>query len=411
MVRARRTIGQSFSSRSNSLNFLRLILALSVVLSHVIELGGFRIPNGLNRTAFGQIAVYGFFGISGYLIAGSALRNHFWRYLWQRFLRIFPAFWACLVITAFVIGLLGWLSHPAVAHCGIRCYFTAHPNSPYGYVLADSLLKMNQNAIAGTPIGGVAPLVWNGPMWTLEYEFLCYLLLGGLGIIGLLRHRVPTLLTAGAVWGSILVISVTPGLANQFNVFQNLFWMNLLKFSAIFLVGSALYVWRDVVPDSGWVALGCGCLFVASLYLPTGGRDPQFFFTVSGVLAPLVAYPLIWLGIHLPFQRIGARNDYSYGVYIYGFPITQLLIIWGLARWGFAPFAVLVVAGTAAFAVGSWWVVERHALALKKMRFRGLSNLRLRGDADRRPSTPQTVAQTGLFDGSSASSRASPTEG
>ncbi|PWG11974.1 hypothetical protein DF268_18615 [Streptomyces sp. V2] len=34
-----------------------------------------------------------------------------------------------------------------------------------------------------------------------------------------------------------------------------------------------------------------------------------------------LAYALVWLAIRLPapFRRIGARNDYSYGIYIYGF--------------------------------------------------------------------------------------------
>ena len=58
------------------------------------------------------MAVVGFFGISGYLITGSAERSRPLRYLWQRFLRIFPAFWVCLVVTAFVIGAIAWSTDP-----------------------------------------------------------------------------------------------------------------------------------------------------------------------------------------------------------------------------------------------------------------------------------------------------------
>ena len=39
---------------------------------------------------------------------------------------------------------------------------------------------------------------------------------------------------------------------------------------------------------------------------------------------------MIWLGIHLPLARVGAKNDYSYGLYIYGYPVSQLLVVWGL---------------------------------------------------------------------------------
>jgi peptidoglycan/LPS O-acetylase OafA/YrhL len=363
----RLTIDESFDTRHNSLNFLRLVLALTVVVSHAIELGNFKLQNGLNQTSFGQIAVYGFFGISGFLIAGSAIRNNAGRYLWQRFLRIFPAFWICLLLTAFVIGVIGWLVHPPVLHCGLSCYFSSSRDSPYSYVYRDFLLRMNQNSISGTPSGGIAPLVWNGPMWTLFFEFLCYLVLMGLAMAGILRRRVYALATALGIWVATMIITLTPAFDNQFSVLQNSTAMNLLKFAAIFMVGATIYLYRERIPDSGWLALGCAALFLASLYLPTGGRIPDFFFTTSGLLAPLVAYPLLWLGIHLPFQRVGSRNDYSYGTYIYGFPISQLLVIWGVQSWGFVPFSVLCVGATIPFAVSSWWVIEKRALSLKRI--------------------------------------------
>ena len=81
-----------------------------------------------------------------------------------------------------------------------------------------------------------------------------------------------------------------------------------------FLVGAVIYLYRDRIPDSGWLALACGVGFVASLWLPNSGALPAFAFTDSGLLVPLIAYPLLWLGAHLPLQRVGAKNDYSYGV-------------------------------------------------------------------------------------------------
>jgi peptidoglycan/LPS O-acetylase OafA/YrhL len=76
---------------------------------------------------------------------------------------------------------------------------------------------------------------------------------------------------------------------------------------------------------------------------------------------------LIWLGIHLPFERIGARNDYSYGIYIYAYPVTVLLTIWHAQQWGYVPFLTFVLLGTAPFAVASWWLLEKRALRLKKI--------------------------------------------
>ena len=106
--------------------------------------------------------------------------------------------------------------------------------------------------------------------------------------------------------------------------------MSLIKLSAVFLVGACLYVYRDVVPDSGWIVLGCTALILADLFIPTHGKVPDFYFSPSNLALPLMAYPLIWLGIHLPLQRVGAENDYSYGFYLYGWPASQLLALWYL---------------------------------------------------------------------------------
>jgi peptidoglycan/LPS O-acetylase OafA/YrhL len=366
-----RTIGQSFSSRHNSLNFIRLVLALMVLVSHAGGLGGFKhTAFVINGTSLATIAVYCFFGISGFLITGSVVRNRPGRYLWQRFLRIFPGFWICLLVTALFFGVLAWFSHPA-PHCGLACYFTAN-KSPFGYLYRNWLLPSSYSAqfsIAGTPRGVAYPLVWDGPLWTLFYEFLCYLLLAALAILGLVRRRILTLVVASCVWLAVLLITTNPPWDNQFNALEqtNSVIMNLLKFASIFFMGAVIYLYRERIPDSGWLALACATLFVAWLLVPTQGRSPDGWFTVSDLLVPLVAYPVIWLGIHLPLQKIGSKNDYSYGIYIYAWPVTQLLAIAGVQKLGYVPFLLVSVLATAPVAVASWWFVEKQALSLKKL--------------------------------------------
>ncbi len=368
----RRTIGQSFSSRHNSLNFIRLVLALIVLVSHAGPLGGFwNTGFRINDTGLDSIAVYCFFGISGFLITASVVRNRAGRYVWQRFLRIFPGLWICLLVTALFFGVVAWLSNP-VPHCGLSCYFTAK-DSPFGYLYRNWLLPNAYSAqfsIAGTPRGaGVVFPIWDGPLWTLFYEFLCYLLLVALALFGLVRRRVFTLVAALCVWLTVLVITTDHSLDIQFNILEQTHSviMNLLKFASIFLVGAVIYLYREKIPDSGWLALGCTVLFVACLFAPLHGLDPIDWFTFSDLLTPLVAYPVLWLGIHLPLQKVGSRNDYSYGTYIYAYPVTQLLVIAGVQKWGYAPFILLTVLATAPFAVASWWLVEKRALSLKKL--------------------------------------------
>jgi peptidoglycan/LPS O-acetylase OafA/YrhL len=320
------------------------------------------------------VAVYGFFGISGYLIAGSMARNRPGRYLWQRFLRIFPGFWVCLIVTAFFFGIIEWLTHP-IPHCGLSCYFDAG-DSPVGYLYRNWLLpnpSLHQWTIAGTPRGVPYGVAWNGSMWTLCYEFLCYLMLLGLALAGYLRSRLVTLGLAIALWALIALITLNPSLDSQISVSHGPMVMYFLKFSAVFLGGTVMFLYQDRIPDSGWLALACVGVYVASLWLPNGflphgaERNPLYFFTASDLLTPLVAYPLLWLGIHLPFQRVASRNDYSYGVYIYAYPVSQLLASENAQRWGYPAYLALCIAATAPFALASWWLVEKRALSLKKV--------------------------------------------
>ena len=353
---AGRSLGDALDPRNNSLNFLRLLLASTVLFSHAYELGLFGLNDTLNYTTAGTIAVYGFFGLSGYLIAGSALRNRPGRYLWQRFLRIFPGFRVCLLLTAFLFGTIGWI----ILHHEIGGYLSQSKNTPFGFEYNNWFLDMRQKLIGN---------IWyNGSLWTLFYEFLCYLTLLVLGMIGFLRRRILTLFAAAAVWSLNIWISYTPSIGYHFHHHVEL--MEFLKLSSIFLVGAVIYLYRNSIPDSGVLALALGLLFFASLYLNGRGLYTEFSFTPSQVGAPLIVYPLLWLGAHLPFQRIGAANDYSYGVYMYAYPVTVLLATWGATRLGYVPFALLCVVVTIPLAVGSWWLVEKRAMQLRTVSWR-----------------------------------------
>jgi peptidoglycan/LPS O-acetylase OafA/YrhL len=374
----RAALGDSFSPRHNSLNFLRIVLALTVLLSHGILLGGYA-DEAFQNTAMSTIALYGFFGISGFLIAGSASHNNLGRYLWQRGLRILPAFWVCLVLTAFLFAGVAWVfGGQGSPNCGYTC-FVAQSGGPTQYVLHNFFLKINQSLIAGTPHGIPFAYTWNGPLWTLAYEFLCYLLLGALAVVGLLRRRAVVATFAAATWLFELGLSVG---ANDWlrSLDGTIFFVgHITVFVPIFLTGSALYLYRDKVVDSGILALVLTGIFVASLWWPLSLPTNRFTGQIQGsaLWAPALVYPLLWLGTHLPFQRFGARNDYSYGIYIYAWPVQELLVVFGVQRWGGYPiFSMMVVLTTLPFAVASWWLIEKRALALKRLDFFALPLLK-----------------------------------
>jgi len=387
----RLTIGAAFSPRNNSLNFLRLAFCLMVLFSHAIVLGGFGNEWILgNRTTLGVLAVYGFFCLSGFLIAGSASRNSVGRYLWQRFLRIMPAYWLVLLVTAFIIGALAWIHEPHSASCSLSsCYYFIGHDSPLDYLYHNWLLGVNQYNIGTTPIGGPVPFFWNNSVWTLLPEVVCYLLLAGLASLKLLHRRPVVVGFACGVWLVDVVVAVL-GPANSVAHFFGPFTLTpslllgVITLAPPFLAGAVLYLYRDEVPDSGWLALGSVVVFILGSWLPFFGngqaRFDHFLPGPTSVMAPVLAYPLLWLGIHLPslFRRVGARNDYSYGVYIYAWPVSQLLGIWGVQRWGYAAYAGSVAAASVAFAVLSWHLIEKRALSLKKVDPRAILTFRTR---------------------------------
>jgi peptidoglycan/LPS O-acetylase OafA/YrhL len=369
-------------------------MATAVILSHSIVLGGFGSEAILGKTTLGTLAVYGFFGISGYLIAGSADRNGFGRYLWQRFLRIFPAFWICLVITAFAFGTIAYFHNNPVlsSRCGLHCYLSV-PNGPVGYVVHNFWLQINQGGIALTLEHDFALRGWNASLWTLQLEFICYLILGFLAVIGLLKRRWSVVALAVAVWIAEIAIISVPPLSRNFSPFApwdffqlsvpgtyvTFEWINLLSLLAVFLAGSLLYLYRERIPDSGFLAAGSFALFLSGLFIPVGvsiGATVWLVHLTSlNLTAVFLTYPLIWLGIHLPFTKVGATNDYSYGVYIYAAPVQQLMTMWGVNHWGYVPYTALTILMVAPLAVASWWLVEKQSLKLKKVQIGRLLKL------------------------------------
>ncbi len=343
-------IGERFDPGRNALNFLRLCFALLVIVSHSIVLGGYRSETLWGHGTLGDIAVDAFFAVSGFLIAASATRNGALRYLWQRFLRIFPAFWVCLLVTALLVAPIGWVAEGR----SLSSYWSA-PAGPIHYVVVNWFLRMHTYGIAGTPRHVPYPSAWDGSLWTLFYEFYCYLMVAFLAATTIIRRRALVLV----FWGSSMAVAVGAA-AVGIPTFEDKPSYNLIRFVPIFFAGVVLWLYRDVVPDSRALFLAAAALFVGGTFL----RNPE-------VLAgPPLAYLCLWASIHLPGKTIGSKYDISYGTYIYGFIVAQVLAVWHVYRWGYLPFTLLTVVVTLAIAAISCVAVERPALRLKRLTLR-----------------------------------------
>ena len=345
------TLGRTFNPRNNALNFLRLQLALLVILSHSILLGGYPRSEVIwGHTTLGTIAVDGFFAISGFLITASALRTSVTRYFWQRFLRIFPAFWVCLLITALVAGPAGWLAEGSNSISG---YWNTS-SGPADYIAQNFLLKMREYGISGTLKDVPFPNVWNGSLWSLWYEFLCYAMVGALLLTRQLRRRRIVLSLWILSWLMEVWLTLSGGLAKLAEIPHAGDLPIMIRLVPIFFAGAVLWLYRDKIPDST-------CLAVVTFLLFTAGT----FSGHPGLSAPTLAYVCIWASIHLPAKSIGSRYDISYGAYIYAFVVAQLLAVWHLHTLGYLPFTLLTILATFFLAFASCILIEQPALRLK----------------------------------------------
>lgn len=354
------SLGAALRGHFNSLGVIRLVLASLVIVDHAFPLGGFgedpfwRYTN--DQTSLGGIAVGGFFVISGYLIVKSGASSDIMQFLWRRVIRIFPAFWGVLFFAAFVVGPIAWL----VRGESLSSYFTFGPGGPFSYITSNWTLTIGAYGIkdifVGTPYGQITGgSVFNGSLWTLAYEWGCYMLVAVLAVFGVLaRAR----LILPFLTGFMLLASALTSVGVEVGQVAPLFAdPQVIFLGSTFLVGATIGVYSNKIPYDDRLGMLSGLVFVISMFY--GG------FAIFGVVAG--GYFVMYLAARLPksFQWIGARNDYSYGVYIYGFIVQQCLAALGVYQLGYWAFMLAALPITFALAWLSWHVIEKHALALK----------------------------------------------
>jgi len=336
--------------RDNNFNLIRLLAALAVLGGHSVAVLG--LPSSREfffdhlGLSLAEMAVDVFFVTSGFLVTGSLVnRGKVIAYLWARALRIYPAIWAMLLLTVFVLA-------PALTTLPPAEYFASSTTHDY-FIKCATLIGGVRYALPGVFETNPLPREFNGSLWTLPIEMRLYLYLaaGWLALAAAPAIRLKAMSVAVPIAAAAFLVVILRGrlFGAPFNVADTRVFM--------FLYGSTLYLWRDKVPMRASILVAAlACLIVASV-------NQQAFFVVYVVcLAPLVLHLA-----YLPKGRIRAVNDWgdcSYGVYIYAFPIQQTLAFLFPGMW-----LIAMILGSGAITLGvaalSWVLIERRALALK----------------------------------------------
>ncbi|MCB2115350.1 MAG: acyltransferase [Rhodobacteraceae bacterium] len=336
------TFGDHSSGRDNNFNLLRMIAASSVLISHSVPISlGPDVLEPLQRwldgIKLGTVAVYVFFAISGFFITKSFDRgNGVSRFLKARILRLVPGLSTALIVTVLVIGA-------AIPHAPSSQYWAAAPR----YVLQNLALYQPLYGLPGVFETQPFPGIINGSLWTLFYEVACYMSVMAFGVIGLLRQR--WLIAAGTL--AFLLAAI---LRNELGLPGRV--VTFIELGFPFALGAFAWVWRDRIPLSPWLG--------AALALAAVLTHGTMLFPVSFSLA--LSYWSLALGFFKlgPLAAYNRLGDYSYGMYIYAFPVQQAVAAAGVRD----PVINIAYALplTLFCAVLSWHFVERPSLHLVK---------------------------------------------
>jgi len=340
---------QKKASHANNFDSLRLIFAVLVIFSH-----SFPLTRGSNQTeplsvlthgqvTFGNISVWAFFVISGFLITKSWQRSpKVVKYLKRRIGRIYPGFAVASALTALIVVPLA-----------------AEPSTAFRVTLHSFLLNTLRLQTFERPavfVHNPVAYALNGSLWSVPYEFWCYLGIMTLGLTTLLRRRRFVVALFFAVIGLHLCMNITgwtPDGAVLGQIFGfPPFWATVLPF---YLAGTLFHIY------GGYDLLRTRWLALAAITLVISNFIPHGLILTMPICGSYLLMGLAYLPSLHPLN-LGRFGDFSYGTYLYAFPIQQLLVMYTHDR--ISPWLLFVEATPIALVVGalSWFLVERHFL-------------------------------------------------
>lgn len=350
-------------SYPNNFDIIRFVLAASVILCH-----SFAIYYGYEKflhtepfmvwssqqISIGSVAVDLFFIISGFLIVKSfETSSGTFNYLTKRILRIYPGFIVAFLLSILIAGFIG--SELAHNWEGYKLYFHylyKKKELVRLFTLQDSYQKI---FFKDSPEPGV-----NNSIWTIQFEFFCYLLVPLFAWLGFFKNKWCFLIAFIMMY--LIFFLQLKGYIFPFKNWNNLFFGNpyfVPRFVMYFLAGACFYHFRTVIVRSNFLALFAFIALAISF----------FWIKCIDMVLPLAgSYFLFFLVFHprIPFGGFAKYGDFSYGVYLYGWPVQALVFYFFkdyIHPYSFF-FIALPIAVLMAFL--SWHIVEKPLLKFKK---------------------------------------------
>jgi peptidoglycan/LPS O-acetylase OafA/YrhL len=346
------------NDKNNNFTFIRLVAALMVLITHSFTLvyGGvaeepFR---KVSLISIGTIAVSMFFIISGYLVTGSLLNSkNIKRYILARVLRIYPALWVMLLITVFLV-------FPFLSSYSLREYFSS--GDLYTYFAKCAVLFFNvEFSVPGVFTTNPYANNVNGSLWTLPVEIYMYLSLLALWVVAILGGKIFSRQIEQVFRFIVLITACILILVLFVYIFNSTRINDFFVLVILFYLGAVMKAFQSSIVLTAKIFIPLLVILVVALF-----ANKLVFVWLLVFILP---YCLLYLA-YLPIKGLNVfkrGGDYSYGIYIYAFPVQQSIVyLWPSVS--IFQLTILATLVSFIFAIFSWHLIEKPCKSLVSRR-------------------------------------------
>ena len=334
------TLAQAIKRENNNFDLIRLIAAIAVIFGHSFVLfpaNGYADPLKLLlvNDYSGTLAVYIFFFLSGIFITSSFISSktvaHF---VTMRVFRIWPALIVCILLTVFLVGII-------FTTTDIKSYLTE--KQTWKYLIKNIFLIRVEHKLPGVFNHNYFNQSINGSLWTLFTEVRCYLLILIFGLCGLLKRKL-----------TVLLVFITLILCQHTHFFVMFIQTNEgVKQALFFFAGMVAYTYRSHLVINTKISLLLITLCIIVYFI----NFNVFIYLFYGVLI----YTVLAVACSALAKKIKLPGDYSYGIYVYGFLVQQIVAHFFPALTSCVSMAITIPLSIL-LGVISWYFIESPAL-------------------------------------------------